>query len=54
MVVGAAEVVAGAAGASVEVLGAAEVDVVVAVLEVLGVVDVDVPDSGGVSTVSIM
>ena len=51
MVVGAAEVVD---GASDEVLGAAEVDVVVAAFEVLAVVDVDVPAAGGVSTVSIM
>lgn len=58
MVAGAAVVVAVVAGASLEVgsaevLVAALVDVVVSVLEVLGVVVVE-PAAGGVSTVSIM
>ena len=58
MLAGAAVVVAVVAGAplevgSAEVLVAALVDVVVSVLEVLGVVVVE-PAAGGVSTVSIM
>lgn len=58
MLAGAAVVVAVVAGASLEVgsaevLVAALVDVVVSVLEVLGVVVVE-PAAGGVSTVSIM
>lgn len=55
VVAGLAVVVAGASleVGSAEVLGAALVDVVVSVLEVLGVVVVE-PAAGGVSTVSIM
>ena len=58
MVAGAAVVAVVVAGASLEVgsaevLVAALVDVVVSVLEVLGVVVVE-PAAGGVSTVSIM